>query len=385
MVLGGLIALGVDRDRLLEQLRTVSPVEIDLQIETVDRSGISANHVSVSVPDEKHHRHLSDIEKIIDAADISETARERSKAIFRRLAEAEARVHGIEVGRVHFHEVGAMDAIVDIVGACIGFEMLGVERFVCSRIHVGSGFVDMEHGKFPVPPPAVAELLNGIPFYSTEIEGELATPTGVAIVSTLCDGYQPGLEITAERTAYGAGSREYKDFPNVLRLILGETEDIRTRPNTDNLTLLETNIDDMSPQILGYVMDRAFEIGALDCWFTPIQMKKNRPAVMLSVLCEHEARGRIADMIYQETSTIGIRVRDVERECLEREVVSVDTEFGSVDVKVARLRGRVVNAMPEYDQVRRRALENNVAFRIVRDATLKNFEARQLNSRTAGK
>ena len=385
MVLGGLIALGVDRDALFDGLRTLSPVEIDLHVETVDRSGISATHVSVSVPDEKDHRHLSDIEKIIDAAAISETARERSKAIFRRLAEAEAKVHGIDVGRVHFHEVGAMDAVIDIVGACIGFEMLGIERFVCSRIHVGSGFVDMAHGKFPVPPPAVAELLEGIPFYSTEIEGELATPTGVAIISALCDTYEPAVEITAERTAYGAGSREYKDFPNVLRLIVGETEDVRARSGIDNLTLLETNIDDLSPQILGYVMDRAFEIGALDCWFTPIQMKKNRPAVMLSVLCEPEARSRITDLIYQETSTLGIRVREVERECLEREVISVETAFGSVDVKLARLRGRVVNVMPEYDQVRSRALENNVAFRIVRDAALKSFEDRQLNSLTAGK
>ena len=385
MVLGGLIALGVDRDELLSRVRTVSPVEVDLQIDTVNRSGISATHVSVRVPDEKHHRHLSDIENIIDAAEISHTARERSKAIFRRLAEAEAKVHGIEVGRVHFHEVGAMDAIVDIVGACIGFEMLGIERFVCSRIHVGSGFVDMAHGKFPVPPPAVAELLGGIPFYSTEIEGELATPTGVAIISTVCDEYEPAIEITAERTAYGAGSREYKDFPNVLRLILGSTEDVRARRNTDHLTLLETNIDDMSPQVLGYVMDRAFEIGALDCWFTPIQMKKNRPAVMLSILCEDESRARLTELIYLETSTLGIRVREVERECLEREVVAVETEFGTVDVKIAKLRGRIVNAMPEYDQVRSRALECNVPFRIVRDAALKSFEARHLNSLKAGK
>lgn len=372
MILGGLIALGVDPDELSRRLESIAPVDFDLRHANVDRSGIAAVHVWVVVPDEKHHRHLIDIEKIIDGADVSETARQRSKAIFARLAAAEAKVHGVDVGRVHFHEVGAMDAIIDIVGACVGFEMLGIEKFACSRIHVGSGFVEMAHGKFPVPPPAVTELLAGIPFYSTEIVGELATPTGVAIVATLCDGSSAMPELTVERVGYGAGTREYEKFPNVLRMIIGEAK-IANR-NIDDLVLLETNIDDLSPQILGYVMERAFEIGALDCWFTPIQMKKNRPAVMLSVLCERDARAAMTGMIYTETSTLGIRVREIERECLEREIISVETRFGSVDVKLGILDGRIVNAMPEYDQVRRLALENGVAFRIVRDAALSSLQ-----------
>ncbi len=203
-----------------------------------------------------------------------------------------------------------MDAIVDVVGACIGFEMLGIERFACSKIHVGSGFAQMAHGKFPVPPPAVAELLSGVPIYSTEIEGELITPTGAAIISTVCDSYGAIPEMTVEATAYGAGTRKYDGFPNVLRLIVGESvaDEPRTT-NNDQLTLIETNIDDLSPQILGFVMERAFELGALDCWFTPIQMKKNRPATMISILCETVKKDALTHLLYTETTTIGVRIR----------------------------------------------------------------------------
>lgn len=382
MILGGLIALGVDRAEFERQLRTVAPTGFDVRIEKVDRSGISATHVTVEVPAETRHRHPGDIERIIDASGVSDTVKQRSKAIFARLAAAEAKVHGIDIEQVHFHEVGAMDAIIDIVGSCLGFELLGVERFICSKIHVGSGFVEMAHGKFPVPPPAVAEMLEGIPFYSTEISGELATPTGAAIVSTVCETWSADAQLTVESVGYGAGTRQYDKFPNVLRLMIGETADQRRR-DVDHLILLETNIDDLSPQVLGHVMDRAFELGALDCWFTPIQMKKNRPATMLSVLCAKGSRSALTEMIYRETSTLGIRVRETERECLEREIVSVATEFGPVDVKIGRLNGDIVNAMPEYEQVRRLALENDVPFRIVRDAALKSFGAERMRSRSA--
>ena len=263
-----------------------------------------------------------------------------------------------------------MDAIVDIVGACIGFEMLGIERFACSKIHVGSGFVDMAHGKFPVPPPAVVELLNGIPYYSTEIEGELATPTGVAIVSTVCEASSSGIKI--EKVGYGAGTREYKGFPNALRMIIGETAGEST--TTDTPLLIETNIDDLSPQVLGYVMERAFELGALDAWFTPIQMKKNRPAVLLSILCDRDKRERLVELIYTETSTLGVRTREVARECLEREVVTVETKFGPVDVKIGKFNGKVVNVMPEYEPVRELAKKHNVPFRVVSDAALAALE-----------
>src|SRR5215204_274083 len=254
MILGGLAALGVDRAELHRRLETIAPVEFAIEFTDVDRSGIAAVHAKVIVPDEKTHRHLRDIEKIIDASTVSETVKQRSKAIFRRLAEAEAKVHGTGIEQVHFHEVGAMDAIIDIVGSCIGFEMLGIERFVSSKIHVGSGFINIAHGKFPVPPPAVTELLTGVPFYSTDVEGELATPTGVAIITTLCEEFGSFSEIKIERTGYGAGTREYDSFPNALRLMVGETNAAVGDTTTDHLVLLETNIDDLSPQILGFVM-----------------------------------------------------------------------------------------------------------------------------------
>jgi pyridinium-3,5-bisthiocarboxylic acid mononucleotide nickel chelatase len=378
MVLGGLIALGVDRDELMRQLRGLAPTEFDIEFTDVDRSGISSVHAKVNVPDESSHRHLSHIEGIIHRADVSAGVKERATAIFRRLAEAEAKIHGVDVEHIHFHEVGAMDAIVDIVGSCIGFELLGVEKFACSKIHVGSGFVEMAHGKFPVPPPAVVELLNGIPFYSTEIAGELATPTGVAIVTTVCDSHPSNPEIAIEKVGYGAGTREYKGFPNALRLILGETRPASRE--TDRLALLETNIDDLSPQILAYTMERSFEMGALDAWFTPIQMKKNRPAVLLSVLCRPEDRDRLVELIYTETSTLGVRVREIERECLEREVVTVETKFGPVDVKIGKFNGKVVNVMPEYEPVRELAKKHNVPFRVVSEAALSSLKDRGLTA-----
>ena len=378
MILGGLVALGVDRDLLMAELKKISPVDFSIDFETVNRSGISAIHARVNVPDEKKHRHLRDIEKVIDDSGVSHNIKDRSKLIFHRLAEAEAKVHGVAVEKIHFHEVGAMDAIIDIVGSCTAIEMLGIERFVCSKIHVGSGFIDIAHGKFPVPPPAVTELLTGFSFYSTDIVGELATPTGAAIITTLCEPGNAIPDMTIEHTAYGAGTREYENFPNVLRMMIGETTDVAKQ--VDKLVLLETNIDDLAPQVLGYVMERAFEIGALDCWFTPIQMKKNRPAVMLSVLCVIEKREELAALIYSETTTLGIRVRDVERECLEREFVSVETKYGTVDVKVGTKSGVVVNVMPEYDQVRRIAAESGVAFRIVRDAAIAAYNISKSSS-----
>lgn len=375
MILGALIALGVDEAELKRQLSflSISDFQIDLSIR--DKSGISALHAQVIVPDEKDHRHLSTIEKIISDSGLSDGVKRRSTDIFRNLARAEAKVHGIELEKVHFHEVGALDAIVDIVGSCIGFELLEIDKFVCSKIHVGSGFVNMAHGKFPVPPPAVAELLTGIPVYSTEIEGELITPTGAAIISTVCEKFGTMPEMTVEKTAYGAGSRDYKDFPNVLRLMIGKTTPAANgeAPHTDSLTLIETNIDDLSPQILGYVMDRSIELGALDCWFTPIQMKKNRPATMVSILCEPSKTGKLSELLYTETSTIGIRLNSVKRDCLPREIVNVATKFGDFDIKIARYNGKVVNAKPEHDQIRKAAESYGVSLREIEETVLLNF------------
>lgn len=380
MVLGALVSLGVEADELSARLKQLDVPEFSLEFTTADRSGISAVHVEVKAPDEKKHRHLHHIEAILDSSDLSDTVKQRSKAIFKRLAEAEAGVHGIEVQKVHFHEVGAVDAIVDVVGSCIGFEMLGIEHFSCSKLHVGSGFVTMEHGKYPVPPPAVARLLEGFPSYSTEIEGELLTPTGAAIITTLCGDHGPMPEMIVERNGYGAGTRTYDRFPNVLRLIVGEAASMNTALNapdgtvSEELVLLETNIDDMPAQQIGFVAERALGEGALDCWITPIQMKKGRPAMLLSVLCGRQSSGKLQDLLFAETTTLGIRLRTVDRVSLPREVQSVETAYGNIEVKMAAFRGRTVNVMPEYEQVRRAALEHGVPFRQVNAEVLAAFK-----------
>ena len=381
MILGAMLGLGVGRAQLESELDKLGLPNVSLKVENVDRSGISAIHVQVLAPDQKDHRHLSDILSIIENSNVSQSVKQRSIEIFTRLADAEATVHGIAREKVHFHEVGAIDAIVDIVGACICFELLGIERFVCSKIHVGSGFVDMEHGRFPVPPPAVAELLRNVPVYSTELLGELITPTGAAIISTISEAYGPLPEVSLQSTSYGAGSRTYEKFPNVLRVMLGETEQIaKAKTDIDDLLLMETNLDDISPQVLSYVMERAFALGVLDCWFTPIQMKKNRPATMISVLCSKDKRELISGLLYSETTTLGLRIREVERECLSREIRSVATQFGPVDVKLAYYEGKLVNAMPEFQQVKKIAIEAGLPLKDVQTEVLEALEKNAFSS-----
>lgn len=372
MILGALIAAGVDPAELKAELGKLKLPDFELNVEKVDRSGISSTHVGVRIPDEKKHRHLPEIERIINESSLSPTVRDRSLAIFRHLAEAEAAVHGIAVEKVHFHEVGALDAIIDIVGSCIGFEFLGIEQFACSKIHVGSGFVEMEHGKFPVPPPAVAELLRGIPFYSTEITGELITPTGAAVISTLCESYGQIPELKLEVSGYGAGTRKYEKFPNVLRVMIGESKSVSRETMTDTLSLLETNIDDLSPQLLGHFMDRAFEEGALDCWFTSIQMKKNRPATLVSVLCRAADEQKFLNLFYRETSTIGVRVQSVERHSLERTIEKIETEFGEISMKTAYAGNEAVNRKPEFEDLKAAAAAHGVSAKQVEDAVARS-------------
>lgn len=374
MILGGLVSLGIDQQSLVEQIKLLNVPDFEIEFTTVSKSGISAIHANVKVPPEHAHRHLHTIEKIINDSQLLDKIKQRAIQIFTKLAQAEAKIHGIDVQKVHFHEVGAMDAIIDVTGACIGFEMLGIESFACSKVHVGSGFAKMAHGKFPIPPPAVAELLRGIPIYSTEIQGELCTPTGAAIISTLCETYGKISELQIEKIGYGAGTRDYEDFPNVIRLMVGESQKSKVKSQRSNLILLETNLDDISAQILGFVMDKAFELGALDCWFTPIQMKKNRPATMVSILCKRENREKLTELLYVETTTLGIRVREVERECLERKIVKVQTQFGEIDVKIGFFNGKQVNTMPEFEQLKRIALEQNVPLKEVRKAVEENLK-----------
>jgi uncharacterized protein (TIGR00299 family) protein len=367
MILGALVGVGVDPRVLTEKLSALNVSGYEINFETVDRSGISATHARVHTAHEHAHRHLGDILKIIYESGLSDGVKDRAARVFSRLAEAEARIHNVPVEKIHFHEVGALDAIVDVVGACIGFELLKVERFSCSELHVGSGMVEMAHGRFPVPPPAVAELLKDAPVYSSDIKGELVTPTGAAIISTVCREFGPLPKMKIERTGYGAGTREYQNFPNVLRLILGD-DSVVEASNDERLIVVETNIDDMSPQVYGHLMDEALKRGALDCYFTPVQMKKNRPGVLVSILCRPSERDAMCELLLAETTTLGVRFYEVMRRALERGTVSVLTEFGAIDVKVARMNGRVVKEMPEYEQCRAAAERAGVTLQAVERA-----------------
>lgn len=382
MILGALVDADCDSEKLIEQIASLGVANYEISFDKTIRSGISATHAHVRTAHEHKHRHLRDILKIINDSKLSVAVKDRASKIFTRLAEAEAHVHNEPVERLHFHEVGAIDAIIDVVGACIGFELLGIERFACSALHVGSGMVEMAHGRFPVPPPAVAELLKDAPVYATEMTGEFVTPTGAAIISTVCDQYGALPAMKIRSTGYGAGTREYERFPNVLRVIVGEdattqnaaTNNNNTATNDEELLMIETNIDDASPQILGYVMERALSAGALDCYFTPVQMKKNRPGVLVSMLCKPSARDALCELLFSETTTLGVRFTIVQRRALAREIVSVETDYGTIDIKVARAAdGLVKSAMPEYEQCRTAAQGACVALRVVEAAAQNAF------------
>jgi len=377
MILGAMVAAGVNPDVLAEQLKLLNVEGFNVHFKQVTRAGLGATYAVVETAHEHKHRHLADILKIIDNSALSANVKKRASQIFTRLAEAEARVHNEPIEKVHFHEVGALDAIVDVIGAAICFELLGIERFISSPIHVGNGFVQMEHGQFPVPPPAVAELLKGVPFYSTEIKGELLTPTGAAIITTVSERYGSMPNMESSTVAYGAGTREYDNFPNVLRVFIGETRS--DEPHAERLLMLETNIDDQSPQVLGHVMDQAFELGALDCYFTPVQMKKNRPGILLSILCEQHLKNQLMQLLFKETTTLGVRTSEVERRALERTTVRVETPYGPIDVKVARLNGQVVNEMPQFEQCRRAAKEAGVPLKRVEEAVRVAWERQRTN------
>lgn len=379
MILGALVAAGVDGAKLTAELEKLNLPNYQIKFETVMRAGIAATKAHVQVPHEHVHRHLSDVARIINDSHLAPNVKTRALEIFTNLAAAEARVHNESIERVHFHEVGGLDAIIDIVGACIGFEMLEIERFVSSAVHVGSGTIDIAHGRYPVPPPAVVELMRDAPIYATDITGELLTPTGAAIIATLSEsfGAMPLMRVSAN--GYGAGGREYKKFPNVLRVLIGETvkndsksktskalaDDVTNSVISEQLLMLETNIDDQSAQFIGFVMDKAFAFGALDCFFTGVQMKKNRPATQISILCRAQDAAALRALLFTETTTIGIRTRVVERHFLPRRVIKVATKYGEIDVKIS---GDNLTIMPEFEQVRRAAEQFEIAVRTVDQA-----------------
>ena len=330
-----------------------------------------------------HGRSLSTIRDIICKTDIPESARKTAIRAFELLGEAEARIHNVPIETIHFHEVGAVDAIVDIVCAAVGCHALGVDAFICSPLNVGGGTIQCAHGEFPVPAPATLALLKGAPVYSSGIKAELVTPTGAALVRALDCRFSDFPRMTVDSIGYGAGSRNPAGHANVLRIAVGELME-QHDTSGDTVTVLETTIDDLSPQVIGYVTERLLAEGALDVFVIPAQMKKNRPGSLLTVLCQNETAQRLREIIFAETSTIGIRTREERRDCLEREIVSVDTQWGTVRVKQSSLNGLVTNCAPEYEDCRRIAEEHGVALKQVQQEAISSYLAhpRQARSRS---
>jgi hypothetical protein len=329
------------------------------------RRGGSANY--------SHGRHLTEIRQIISNASISESARTTAITIFEKLGAAEAKIHNVPIEKIHFHEVGAVDAIVDIVCAAVGAEALGVNEFVCSPLNVGRGTVDCAHGTFPVPAPATVELLKGAPVYSSAIQAELVTPTGAAIVATLARRFGAFPSMNIEKAGYGAGTREFSGQPNVLRIVIGKAVNANTATaenpsgsiGEDAVTILEANLDDLSPQVFGYVMEKLFEAGALDVFGTPVQMKKNRPGTLLTVLAKPTDADALARIIFAETTTLGLRRHEERRQVLAREWQAVSTRFGEIRIKIASINGTVSSYAPEYEDCRRIATEHRVPLKQV--------------------
>ncbi len=390
MFLGALLDLGVSEDVLRAELsklqlpgyqissrrfvkQNISATKFDV-IEMENPTphspdhGIGVKSVATRSAATTHHEHrgYSEIIAMIEKSTLSATVKERAGRVFRRIGEAESKIHGIALEKVHFHEIGAVDSIVDIVGACIAVEALKVDEIQASPPRLGSGFVETAHGRFPVPAPATLELLKGIPVQSSSDPVELVTPTGAALLAEFCTSFGPMPAMSIEKIGYGAGSRDLDKAPNVLRAVLGESAtDSGGDGETDAVAVIETNIDDMNPQLFGEVMEQLLAAGALDVFLTPVQMKKNRPGTVLTVLCERNRVDALAELLLTHTTSFGVRVHEAQRRKLAREIVMVKTRFGEIEVKVGRLGGKIVTRSPEFDSCKQAAARCNVGVKDV--------------------
>ncbi len=374
MTLGALVDAGCPVEDLRSKLQGLRVPGWELSAEKVWKNGMAATHVRVKTEDTQTHRSLTTIQGILESSKLDSRVKERASAIFAKLGEAEAAVHDVPIEKIHFHEVGAVDAIVDIVGACIGFEELGFEKFACSPLNVGGGTAKMAHGILPVPAPATARLLMGKPTYSSGVQKELVTPTGAAIVATLCESFGPQPAMRVSAIGYGAGTTDLEGQPNVLRIMAGEVSAKAIDSHGGTIRVLEANLDDMNPQIFGYLLEKALAAGALDVFATPVQMKKSRPGTLVTILCRPEDEGKFQEMLFRETTTLGVRSHLVERRALPREFVKVITRFGEVRLKISRSDGRVLRASPEFEDCRKLAEENNVPLHEVMEQAMRGFE-----------
>ena len=409
MFLGALIDAGVSPDLLEDSVKALD-IGARLEISKVVRAGISATKVDVYANGEKdlprevfweqhghdhphehshghghshEHRHdhgrtLTDIHKIIEKAAISSTAKATAIEIFEALGRAEAEIHNTSIAQVHFHEVGAVDAMVDIVCAAVGAESLSVDEWVCSPLNVGGGTVKCAHGTLPVPAPATLKLLQDAPVYSSGPQVELVTPTGAAIVKTLSTRFAPFPAMKIDKSGYGAGTRDFPEHPNLLRITIGEAEPTdRANTSNESITVLEANLDDLSPQVLAYAMERLLAEGALDVFSVPVQMKKSRPGALLTVLTKMEDAERLTKTIFAETTTLGVRRREEQRQTLSRRWETVDTTWGPVRIKIANLNGSISNYAPEYEDCRTLAEAQQVPLRTIMQEAIQQYLRRE--------
>ncbi len=407
MTLGALLDLGIDKAAFLAELEKLKVDGYSIEINKKIKNGISGTDVHVVLEETGHHenseehqygeihhtdhhhheehehthenthnhhseRNLEDIELIINQSDLRPRVKSMSTKIFREIARAEAKVHGKNINEVHFHEVGAVDSIVDIIGSCICLDMLGIERIFASELHEGKGFVKCAHGLLPVPVPAVMEMLcsSKIPLITEDIPFELVTPTGLGIIKMIASGFGKMPPMSIDKTGYGMGKRETGRF-NALRVVMGSLYQQDMIPN-DEISILETNIDNMSPEIMGYTMEKLLDSGALDVYYTPIYMKKNRPSAMLTVLVKSGEEKKISDIIFSETSTLGIRISHSQRFCMDRELVKVNTQYGAVRVKVANI-GDIMKFAPEYEDCRSIALKTGMPIKEVYEMVTEKY------------
>ena len=381
MTLGAFFDLGVPIEWLKDRLEAIPLTGFEVLAETVSRHGIQAKSVEVRVKDDATSRHYEDIKSILEKSPMSSGVKQRSLDIFERIADAEALIHGCPKEKVHFHEVGGIDALVDIVGTALCVDYLKIDSVIASPIPVGRGFVTCQHGTLPVPAPATLGILKGVPIYGTNIPHEMVTPTGAAIIATLAGSFKEMPDMIIEEIGYGAGKRELETQPNLLRIVLGtEITNSEKEPGVyqaDQIVILETCIDDMNPEVFGFLMERLFEKGALDVYWIPIFMKKNRPGTMIQVLCPENYREVLMTCILSESSSLGVRYYHVKRRMLGRERITVKTVYGEIEVKrITELDGSS-RIIPEYEICKKIALEKNLPIRMVYDTILVQLNQNQ--------
>jgi len=349
MVLGALVDLGLPVEKLKSELHKLNLFDYQIETKKIAKQSILSTQIKVNVKEGKKERRLEDILSILEKSKLEEKVKELSKAIFTRLATAEAKIHGKDVQKIHFHELGGLDTIIDVVGAVAGMKYLGVEKVYSSPLPVGRGFVKCAHGILPVPAPATLELLKEVPVYGSDIEAELVTPTGAAIISSLVENFGEMPPMKIDNIGYGAGQRDLP-IPNLLRVSIGV---IKNAYQEDVVSLIQTNIDDMNPELYEHIVDRLFHEGALDVFLTPIQMKRTRPATMLSVIAGQEKMEKMLEIIFDETTTLGIRISKIKRRKLNRENRKVSTKYGKIEVKIGKHDGVVKNISPSYEECRK--------------------------------